>query len=483
MKKLALLIAVMLLVSAFTFAEDVEFTVEGDATVTFGINLNEDVATGFTNETSSNLKFTFVTEQDVEKGSDEAVYGWIKLKEFKTVVEDGEMKISNPGVEAKIMAAPIWIEIHEAPSVEVNKASITSSVADGVGVVDRDLVAADWEKSGGVTIGVDLPDLVGIELEVVSANDWKQDDEGTAGGEWGWIDDDDNEESDAVWGQTAAVAPVDDLNDENAYAVSVEFDVKAVENLSLTGQATVAKDYAMDVMAFGVQGGYEISLTDDISVKPIVGFDMKIDNDAEESRYEVGGGVQLKTPGTWDDNKDNKVFPDDDNDDFDKVYSGVSIGINYGNNALDTIATEISGVDTLIPDDKAVLNLVISAYEDSGDDGLLPMLGYTVVFELADLTNTIGDIYDLSILTMGLGIFADVTIDNIKPYAGLKYYMVSVDDESSTSAELWAGVEISDIIPNTTLMLDYHSTELIEDEDIGQVMDNGIFTTAVKIAY
>lgn len=481
MKKVALLIAVMLLVSAFTFAEDVEFTVEGDATVTFGVNLNENPSTGFENATSSNVKFTFVTKDSKDNESDEAVYGWIKLKDFEAKVEDEEVKISNPGVEAKIMADPLWIQIDSNPDVKIDKASITQSVTSGVGVVNRNVLEPDWDSSGGVTIGIDVPDMAEIKVELVSETSWDNSADAVdpASDKGVWKDDDENDATPDVWAKEDGTAAV--VRDEqNAYAVTAEAKITAVENLEvvLTGGMGV-KYEASDVMAGGASVSYEIAIDDDISVKPVVGVDVvstKVGDADADVRFEVGGGVQLKTPGTWDDKKKNDVFAED------KVFSGLSIGVIATNGATDINKEDIG------------LNLVVSAYEDSGDDGLVPMLGYTVVVEVLDLLGAVAKASTTieSVSSMGLGLFADLTVDldpmTLKPYLGLKVItgtvdMVGLDAVTTTKAALWVGLEIGDIIPNTTLTLAYKSSEVLENEDQGQVMDKGVFTTAIKIKY
>jgi hypothetical protein len=446
MKKILVLLCIFLIVGVYSFADQVEFTIEGDAKVTFGVDLNDPAATGFINETSSNLKIELIAEQEDEKGADAPVYGWIKLKEFKWEVNKDGCEVTLPGVEAKIMADPLWVKICSNPDVDVNKASIPVAIAAGVGVVDTDIGEIPHDSSGGLEIGIDT-DVVDVVVKVVSENDWKQDEE-DVDAYFGWYDDDDNEETVPVWQEVPAEAAASDKNTENAYAISGELSVVAVEGLELKVMANAAMNYTTypaDIVPIGLGVGlsYDLAISEDITIIPIAGLDIMIVE--EDMVYEVGGGVRVKWPGTFDDEEDLKIFGDDTD-----VFSGLSIGVNM-------VGTNVAGVDP-------IMNLVAGVYEDSGDDGFLPVVGGGAVLEVGDLTG--GD------PSIGVGVILYASKDKISGYAGMK---TIVDDEH---LELLAGLEVSDIVPNTSLMIDYISEELQTDP-----IDNGILTLAVKIAY
>jgi hypothetical protein len=487
MKKILMLLCIVLIVSVYSFADQLDFTIEGDAKVTFGVDLNDPIATGFINEVSSDLKIEIIAEQDDEKGADAPVYGWIKLKEFKWEVEDGECGVTAPGVEAKIMADPVWVQIDSNPDVKISKASIPVAVAAGVGVVDpTDALEIDHDSSGGLEIGVDT-DMVEVVVKVVSEFDWL--DETTITG-YDWIDADDNEETEPVWGPV--VEEDDGINTENAYAFSGEASVVAVDGLTLNLMANAAINYTTEPVAnrvpfgFGVGCEYELAISEDLTVIPVIGLDLDIPH-IDTITYEVGGGLRLKWPGTWDDDVDLKIFGDDVD-----VFSGLSVGVNY-------VGTTVEGQDPF-------LNLVISAYEDSGDDGYLPYIGLGASLEIANLLNADDATTDIvEVSSIGLGLVAYAGMDNISGYAGIKT-LLRADTEGinpvdptgdlipyvmqQESLELVAGIEITDIVPNTSLMIDYASDELMAVEgdpaiinDADKVVDNGILTIAVKIAY
>jgi hypothetical protein len=364
------------------------------------------------------------------------------------------------------MADPVWVRIDSNPDVKVSKASIPVAIAASVGVVDpTDVLAVDHDSSGGLEIGVDT-DAVEVVVKLISQYDW--------------VDD-------------TATDPDDGINTENAYAVSGEMSVVAVEGLEVKVMANAAMNYVGDdytnntvPVGLGIGCSYELSLTEDLTLIPILGFDLLIPG-KDVMEYELGGGVRLKWPGTYDDDVDLKIFGDDVD-----VFSGLTVGLNV-------IGVSIPDVEV-----DPVMNLVVSAYEDSGDDGFAPIIGAGVSFEIANLTSVDDPETPLIVetTTMGLGLVAYASKDKISGYAGMKYLfraetegrLVETDPLEDALAlqehlELVAGVEVSDIIPNTSLMIDYKSTELMEVaeetviNEVIQAVDNGILTIAVKIAY
>jgi hypothetical protein len=476
MKRILLLLCIFLIVSVYSFADQVEFKIEGNAKVTFGVDLNDPVATGFINETSSNLKIEVIAEQSDDKGADAPVYGWIKLKDFKWEVNKDGSGVSAPDVEAKIMADPVWVKIHSNPDVKVDKASIPVAIAAGVGIVETNALNIDHDSSGGLEIGVDT-DAVNVVVKLVSEFDWIEDDT-SEDGYWVWVDHDDNDETPPEPEWVDPVPDPTDKNTENAYAVSGEMSVEAVEGLTLKVMANAAMNYTTQPantvpVGLGVGCEYELAISEDITIIPILGFDLLVAG-PDDTTYEAGGGVRVKWPGTWDDEKDLKIFGDDTD-----VFSGLTVGVNYVGYA----GAAYEDAEGNLPD--GVINLVVSAYEDSGDDGFFPIIGAGASFEIADLT---GDVP-----LMGLALVAYASKDNISGYAGMKNLfraeteIAGIDVVLQTeSLEACAGLEVSDIVPNTSLMIDWVSTELIELEDAGvvtQAADNGILTIAVKIAY
>jgi len=82
MKKLSILLIGLLLVSGLAFAQDV--TVTGSATLTFGMDLNNN-ATGFQNEAASSISLEWLSG-DEESGTQ----GWITLSGWEISLDHAE---------------------------------------------------------------------------------------------------------------------------------------------------------------------------------------------------------------------------------------------------------------------------------------------------------------------------------------------------------------------------------------------------------
>jgi hypothetical protein len=83
MKKLSILLIGLLLVAGLAVAQEFDgsVSVDGSATVTFGVDLNTNY-TGFANTASSSLSITLVAEGDVSAGGDDGLYGQIDIEDF-----------------------------------------------------------------------------------------------------------------------------------------------------------------------------------------------------------------------------------------------------------------------------------------------------------------------------------------------------------------------------------------------------------------
>ena len=101
MKKITLVLA-LLLCATLAFTDAVEVTVDGDATMTWGIDL-ESTETGFQNAFSASIDFDLVSEATEELG-EAAPVGYIKLADFKAVVdEDDGLTITEPSITAELL--------------------------------------------------------------------------------------------------------------------------------------------------------------------------------------------------------------------------------------------------------------------------------------------------------------------------------------------------------------------------------------------
>lgn len=407
MKKSLVLSLVFILIAAAAVFADLEFSLSGDASVTWGIDL-DNTATGFVNSASSSLSVTIVSKQSKEKGADDAVYGYIKISDFELTLSPSGAGGSNGSVTAKIMAKPLYVTIYSKPGIAPNKASIPGYL--GV-VTTKDGVKGDVNgfgsgTTGGIAIGVDT-DVVDVELQVISYGSYVN----------------------------------TDLNTNNDYAIGLTVSVGAVEGLTLEAAAGYYIGDLGTNMDASVKVGYAIGLGGDMAIKPVVGFDMDYKTELD---MEASVGLYLKlAKGDYDKSVSFKVMGSQ------TVTPGLFVGFLLSIPA----SGDLNG------------NLVASFYEPSGDDGIVPVLGAGVFYELANLL--------VGTMDMGVGVALDATINGIKPYAAVK--ATGLMTTLALLAEV--GVEIP-VFANTTLTLDWTSGNLNADPKV-----LGDITLTVKISY
>ncbi|MFW6293590.1 MAG: hypothetical protein ACOC7V_14890, partial [Spirochaetota bacterium] len=116
MKKLSILLIGLLLVSGLAFAQ--EPTVEGEASLTFGYDLDDNMS-GFKNAASGSIDFDWLGG-DASKGTT----GWITLSGWGISFDgEDEVSIDAPTIEAGFTFEPITITIYSAPEFEAGNAT------------------------------------------------------------------------------------------------------------------------------------------------------------------------------------------------------------------------------------------------------------------------------------------------------------------------------------------------------------------------
>jgi hypothetical protein len=149
-----------------TFALDVEPAWSGNASLTWGVDLNT-METGFANAGTATVKLTFLDGEAVEAAGEGTVYGWIELAGASLALDstDGAASLTGagPDVTAKLFIGPAWIKIYSAPGMAFDYAADVEGVADGVANSDY--------AGGGFTLGLPAGPAA-IEIYVVSMDDW-----------------------------------------------------------------------------------------------------------------------------------------------------------------------------------------------------------------------------------------------------------------------------------------------------------------------
>ena len=435
MRKIALLTVPLLIFGLVSLSADVMMgddgisaTVSGDATLTWGIDL-ETNATGFTSEASSNLEIVIVPEQSTDTGMMDMddLYAYIKLSDFKWLADKDAALTTAPGIEAKLIMGPFSIKTYSSPAVKVDYVdSQDDDLADGTD--EDEFPGADFPdvqtvyEGLGLTLAYDFNPVV-LSLGVVSEHDWTDAEEGDHdfSGENHAHDPDDDGKAIKVPKETK-----DDINDENAYAFIGTINLAIGENADLEAKVAYAHEYTA--------GGYEN--TDDIGVgakatfnlgdiTPHIAFDTSIPSGGATIPWDVGGGVK------WNLSADEKS--------------------SFSTNLM-----------MFSPSDgESKLYVSASLVEGEGDEGALEGMGATLTIGLNDAA---GD------SEWNARVMASYKVEGIKPY-----FDIGFGSSDTVMTSFKAGLELT-MIAHLTTTLQYAS------EDIGGT-DQGEVTTALKISY
>lgn len=462
MKKLSILLIGLLLVSGLAFGADVAVessaTIEGSASVTFGVDLNEGT-TGFYNDASSTLTVTLVPEQDITVGGDDGIYGEITVEEFSW--ENG---VADGSVSAKLVVSPLEIKIFSAPTVDFNNAPIFGNESvefigdDGdafslanLGIIgdypdnaigdsaDTDTLFVAGTITGaalyGLTITVPV-DPITVDLTLVSDGDWT-DQTG---------DDVSDGDSDAL------------VNSENNYAIasSVTVDVAPIE----VG-ANVFYGWFSDVTILGVGATADVELAD-----ILFGLDL-------------GVGVDYVMP----------IEPDAEATGFDGALDAdftVSLALTEETDDVDSAtidATVYVAPAWLGQDDFEELDLDAKvSFSEPEDGGFVDMLYADLGLEFHDLLFGDADFLGVAGLENDLNFVISVSggydTGDVDPYFAFSY-------RSDEVTALGLGVVLKSGltgIDNTSITLDYQADDLT-DADPAETNDIGIVTVKTTISF
>jgi len=171
-------------------------------------------------------------------------------------------------------------------------------------------------------------------------------------------------------------------NNDNAWLVGADIEIVPIENLlfGLTGFAgfnyennTGANTAGKNPVNFGILAEYRLPLSDRYILTPRLGFDFAMDTIANESVWEMGGGVLFYTRGygslvssrllDWDD-----VIP-----------IGASLFMNVDNDSH--------------------LNMMLSWFEPADPNSMLPNFGGFLQLELSNLLGKDGSSSSFAVLT------------------------------------------------------------------------------------
>ena len=245
MRKITLLAVPLLVLGLFSLSADVDFTVSGSSTLTFGIDLDTN-ATGFKNESTVDLDVTLVDEQSVNSGTldTDDLYAYIELTDFTWAIDStaGSGNTTAPSVTAKLFLGPFTITTFSAPTIEVD-------YVDHTGGVDT-----AYTGSGGLTVAYDL-EPVSLSLGVVSEADW-----------------------DATGTQ----------NDDNAYAFLGKLGIDIGDSADAEIAVAYAHEYSGDDIGLGGKATFDLG-----DVDTSITFDGAIPSGSGGIPWDVGAGLDL----------------------------------------------------------------------------------------------------------------------------------------------------------------------------------------------
>lgn len=131
MKKALAILLAFALVGAFAFADVADIAVEGNATLTWGYNL-ESKAHGFNNEAEWKITIPLMSKQTFGTKGEGDNYAEINIKDAQYMIEGshddhpgfggGDREID--GIEATLHFGPVYMTVHDKPGFKVNNAKL-----------------------------------------------------------------------------------------------------------------------------------------------------------------------------------------------------------------------------------------------------------------------------------------------------------------------------------------------------------------------
>lgn len=410
MKKVVLFTAVLMLAGAISLsAEAPKFepsvALTGAASFTFGVELGHDSTdAGIVNAIDTDIALTLVPTGTDEKGGKEGeqVYGWIKLKDFKVILEDDgdgdgrddAVNAAASGIEAKLFVGPIFIDVLGDADAIDEAGTILSSTT----VAATTSIAPDFTNDPLDQVGLDETGTTGIHIGLV-----------------------DTSVISLVVGIQSRSSYVDQANDGN-WNFFGKLGFTAVPDLT----AEVLFNYStIEDSSPGVGGkvGYAIALAEGYKLGLTGAVDVLL---ADTTALQVTGELTLSVPGASIE---------------DAEYFG-STDIDY-KAGLDAIFSLLSAADS-------TMDLGVYFY----DADLLPIVNVLAAFEISDLG---GDA-----ATTGIGIDVGATFDGgIAPHAA---FWTTSDSSGTLTQFLKVYVDLT-MITNTTFTLAFTSGDMANDTD------------------
>jgi hypothetical protein len=394
MRKVSLLTTALLLLGSFAlFAQmndegsGLPFEISGDATVTFGYNLDSG-GMGFTNSSSSSVSVTLVGEQSSSAGEGDSWHGWIELSDFQIKLDSDDLTtITAPGVEAKIISGPLWIRVFDNDGMSIGQVSIVEDDADddyGAQGDDDGLdIAPDLTDAGGTSVGFSN-DMLSVAGHIASETTW----EDPATPDDGWSV---GVDGSATFGPITVKADVIIAleQDNNLFGAGIglalDLPLGDTMNLAVSGGADLQDDDVSEmIMEFGGTLTLELSETTSLGaafISGVVATEGGPDTDLEVTFAEDGGMVENLTV--------NLLFGL-----YNLIDGGgdeilLSADLGYGLTVMeDATLTPALGVDYSSTDGVDTIGVEVSATLA----GAIPNTEFVLTWATADVENNSGNL-------------------------------------------------------------------------------------------
>lgn len=497
-----------------------EVRYELSAATTAGVDLDSGVS-GIRNEAEATIRIELV-EQSSESLGEGNVYGRIDLDDLRIRFEatgegseaddaidpDTAFEIYAGDITGTVFLGPAYVVVFDGEEARLDAVGDLLEVPGDI-VSPRqtlgfagDVDSRPETEYGGVRLGVRLGERLDIELGAASRFDWR-----ASRTEIIEVRDPDDEISDsdeqdinvwlragysldqalfAVLGTTSAdyesvdtrtvIVPQDDVNDGSAYAWSTRLSWRPTRRVELELAGSLRHGYDAgpghksepypgspgNPLGTFAKGRYDLPLPDDLVLRSSVGVDLLFEEDRGpdsemEQRLEAGLAVNLLRAPSQSDEREADYLNQSDAE----VMTGAGLEVGVGVHPYDLLQTG-SDVDVNL----VAITAKAAAFEDEGDDGLVPFVGGAF---LANFNYLFGDRrapeYARDFAQAGVGLEAEIDLGVLTPFTGAIHELLDVldaDGDGSRHPTLFAtgGIELS-AIPNTVFVLEWSSGDLL----------------------
>jgi len=480
MKKLALLIALMLMITTITFADDMMSepfsgpigapTVSGSVTLVVGYDLDSK-ASGFDNSTDLTLRFPLADGADT-KGGDDDIYGEITIDGIGWYVQPGEFYDSDEdasaadaskldaSISAKLVFGDAYVGLG-APGFSMNNVDVKKDY-----VVDANLFIDDNAKNwtDGMSAGY-ATDMFSVEVKIASKGNYAgptAEDTDTDTVTTPFDNDTDIDEADL---------DTTPLNTSNQYVVGASVTVDPIEGVSIP--VSVYYDMFAGVYGDGNVSLVGIGANPSVDIAPIsveIPVDVVMFLPDEKAKTAIDADVAanpifLKGAATTMGIEVNPTIT------YEIIEGGSNVSVNF-------LYGKYSGFLVESPSLYGIVNALSElgvTIEETETDGFVDGLAATVAFALTDIMNYL-DVADFKI-GYTVDVDASYNLNGIKPYVNCGYGSDEVFD-------LGLGITLmadATGIDNTEITIDY-TNEAVSAPDADDT-EMGRVTATVKVSY